>query len=267
MTALDKLQGTLMLERGQFELHLFKGNTDIKTLKEIGRARVEAFSSYLPENVEEDLDEYDFDYYHIYLRDKVEKKVIGAYRLGHGSELIKTHGINGFYLSSLFELDQHGDFLAQSLELGRSFILPNYQKNYLSLLLLWKGVFHFFTAHQNLNFCIGPVSIPCEFDAESIEMIVDYLSDYQSTNSSLILGRQNYIPRRKWSFDSLKDLEIELQKRENYYPILLKKYLALNAEVKGFNIDPCFGNSIDVLISIDKTKIPERTVKCLTKAR
>lgn len=267
MREAKRARETLLLKKGQFELHLFKGRTDIQTLKEIGKARVKVFSSYLPKHVKEDLDEYDLDYYHVYLRDMEEGKVVGAYRLGHGSELIESKGINGLYLSSLFKLEQHTDFLEQSLEMGRSFILPKFQRNYLSLLLLWKGVFQFFRAQKELKYCVGPVSIPCEFDEESREMIVDYLCDNHLANGSLISGRQNYVPRGKWSFESQKDLELQLRRRANYYPVLLKKYLGQNAKVRGFNIDPNFGNSIDVLVSMGKAKMPETTIKYLTKAR
>jgi len=265
MRALKKVSNTLLLSKGNFEAHLFKGKDDVKTLKEIARARAIAFKTYLPEDVKEDLDEFDLDYYHIYLRDLTNNEIVGAYRLGLGHELFEKNGVEGFYLSTLFELDDQEIFLKQSIELGRSFVLPKYQRKYLCLLMLWKAVYQFFNKYEKINYLIGPVSIPCDFCDESNEMIVDYLYDNYNDSKELIPGVQNFEPKNKWSFNTLEELEDQLRLKAAYYPVLLKKYLAQNANVMGFNVDPEFGNSIDVLVCLHKADTPESTKRCLTK--
>ena len=52
---------------------------------------------------------------------------------------------------------------------------------------------------------------------------------------------------------------------ETAMPVLLKKYLLLNARIIGFNRDPRFNDALDGLMVLDLTKLPERTVEDLRK--
>jgi hypothetical protein len=48
-------------------------------------------------------------------------------------------------------------------------------------------------------------------------------------------------------------------------PVLLKKYLELNAKIIGFNVDPDFNNCLDGLIMLDVYNIPADFVDALSK--
>ena len=48
-------------------------------------------------------------------------------------------------------------------------------------------------------------------------------------------------------------------------PVLLKKYIKLNAKIIGFNIDPNFNNCLDGLILLDLLNIPSDTIESLSK--
>jgi ribosomal protein S18 len=48
-------------------------------------------------------------------------------------------------------------------------------------------------------------------------------------------------------------------------PVLLKKYIKLNAKIIGFNIDPKFNDALDGLILLDLLKVPLETVQSLSK--
>ena len=43
-------------------------------------------------------------------------------------------------------------------------------------------------------------------------------------------------------------------------PVLLKKYLSVNAEVLGFNQDPLFNNCLDALMILDLFEVPLQLV-------
>lgn len=49
--------------------------------------------------------------------------------------------------------------LGPAVELGRSFVLPDYQKNYASLLVLWKGIMRFVVRRPEAPVLFGAVSI------------------------------------------------------------------------------------------------------------
>ncbi len=48
-------------------------------------------------------------------------------------------------------------------------------------------------------------------------------------------------------------------------PLLLKKYIKLNAKIIGFNVDPKFNNSLDGFIILDVFDIPENTIESLSE--
>jgi hypothetical protein len=57
----------------------------------------------------------------------------------------------------------------------------------------------------------------------------------------------------------------EVDPNETAMPVLLKKYLLLNARIIGFNRDPRFNDALDGLMVLDLLKLPERTVEDLRK--
>jgi hypothetical protein len=47
-----------------------------------------------------------------------------------GAQVMKKHGIDGFYISSLFEVDQElRPFFRKVIEMGRAYITSEYQQN------------------------------------------------------------------------------------------------------------------------------------------
>ncbi|MDX5403902.1 MAG: lysophospholipid acyltransferase family protein, partial [Bacteroidota bacterium] len=98
-------------------------------LLEIGRLREITFREVGEgTNLPQDIDGYDQHYLHLFLWDNKEKLIVGAYRLGMGADIYEKFGINGFYVHSLFRVDKelHG-FMSQSLEMGRAFVVKEYQ--------------------------------------------------------------------------------------------------------------------------------------------
>ncbi|WP_340642633.1 GNAT family N-acetyltransferase [Pseudolysobacter antarcticus] len=74
-----------------------------------------------------DLDRYDGHYKHLVLWDEHALAIVGAYRLGEAASILQRHGMAGLYSASLFEYSPHAqEFLADGVELGRSFVQPAY---------------------------------------------------------------------------------------------------------------------------------------------
>ncbi|MBL7139140.1 MAG: hemolysin, partial [Bacteroidales bacterium] len=48
-------------------------------------------------------------------------------------------------------------------------------------------------------------------------------------------------------------------------PILFKKYLSVNAEIIGFNVDPLFNNCLDALTILDLFEVPYDIIEGLSK--
>src|SRR5690606_33911810 len=111
-------------------------------LQEIGRLREITFRE-VGEGTNQaiDLDVYDAYYHHMFLWDNDTKKIAGAYRMGLGSKIYEKYGIEGFYLHDLFRFEPElYKMMSQSIEMGRAFIIKEYQQKPMPLFLLWKGI-------------------------------------------------------------------------------------------------------------------------------
>lgn len=227
-----------------------------------------------------DVDEYDLYYHHLIIWDTEENKIVGAYRIGKGKEIISLYGIKGFYIHSLFKIKKgFTPVLADSLELGRSFITADYQRKPLPLFLLWKGIMYFLLKNAEYRYLIGPVSISNDMSKLSKSLIVHFVRTnfYDSEKAKWISPRKNFVlkPDKVVDRDIIVDnserdinrLEKNLRDIEPGYrlPVLLKKYIELNASIIGFNIDPKFNNCLDGLIILDLFEVPPDFIKAMSK--
>ncbi|MEI7661838.1 MAG: lysophospholipid acyltransferase family protein [Bacteroidota bacterium] len=227
-----------------------------------------------------DLDEFDKYYDQLFIWDDSEKIIIGGYRIGYGKQILESHGLKGFYIHTLFHIkDEFAPVLNLSIELGRSFIVKTHQKKPLSLFLLWKGILQVLVRHPGYRYLIGPVSISNEYRQLSKALTVEFLKKnyYNKEIGAFFTPRKKFVPEtnpviKKRVFHKVTGNKISLL--DNFIqafdpsfqtPVLLKKYLSVNSEVIGFNVDPQFNNCLDVLIITDILDIPEETIKSLSK--
>jgi putative hemolysin len=249
-------------------------------IKEIGRLREITFREIGEgTNKSYDLDKYDIHYSHLFIWDKAAKLLVGAYRIGKGDELFYSNGKKGFYISELFKINKEFyPVLNQSLELGRSWVRKEYQQKPLPLFLLWRGVLQFVSKNPNYRYLIGPVSISNRFSKFSKSLIVDFI-----LKNNFDFELANFVsPRKKFKLDfsqidkdllneaseSLKDLDAlisDIEKSNMRFPVLLKKYLSLNAKIISFNIDPKFSDCLDGFMVLDLESIPKDLRLKLTK--
>ena len=227
-----------------------------------------------------DLDEFDKYYHQLFIWDDTEKCLIGGYRVGYGRQIVESYGIKGFYISTLFHIkDEFAPVLNLSIELGRSFIVKSHQKKPLSLFLLWKGILQVLVRNPEYRYLIGPVSISNEYRELSKALTVEFLKKnyYNREFAAFVTPRKKFVPEtnpviKKRVFHkstgnkvTLLDNFIQAFDPSFQTPVLLKKYLSVNSEVIGFNVDPLFNNCLDVLIITDILDIPEETIKSLSK--
>lgn len=106
-----------------------------KILIEIGRLREYTFRQVGKAPARRaDLDTYDNHYKHLFLWDRVQKKIAGAYRMGETDKIIARYGVKGLYNGEYFSFSPAAlQVLDRSLEMGRAFIVPEYQKRPLAL--------------------------------------------------------------------------------------------------------------------------------------
>ncbi|MDB5144397.1 MAG: hemolysin [Mucilaginibacter sp.] len=249
-------------------------------IREIGRLRELTFREIGEgTNKSVDLDEYDIYYNHLFIWDTEARMIVGAYRIGLGDEIFYSLGKKGFYVAELFKIkEQFTPVLKKSLELGRSFIRKEYQQKPLPLFLLWKGILKYLIDNPRYRYLIGPVSISNTFSKFSKSLIVDYINrnhfdhemaqyvrprkkfkvDFSSIDTDLLMSGED-------SFKGLDNLISEVETRNMKVPVLLRQYIALNAKIICFNIDPKFADCLDGFLVLDLKKVPQDILEKLGK--
>lgn len=248
------------------------------TLQEIGRLREVTFRQVGEGTGQDiDLDKFDRYYEHLFLWDEHEQCVAGAYRLGRADIILREYGPKGLYTSTLFHFEK--PFLANlesAVEMGRSFITQDYQRNLSSLPLLWKGIAHWISRHPGYKKLFGPVSISKDYDKLSRKFMVEFLQEncLHEHLASFVKPRNpfRYLRGRKLmrefisadlqNVDDCSALISSLETDGKGIPVLLKHYLRLNGTILSFNVDKAFSSVIDGLILVDLT---ETDPKLLTK--
>ncbi|HVW07426.1 MAG TPA: GNAT family N-acyltransferase [Bryobacteraceae bacterium] len=226
-------------------------------LLEIGRLREITFRT-VGEGTgrERDLDRFDRHYDHLILWNNEKQEIAGACRIA------KTGEGKDLYTSTLFKL--RPDFYQRihpALGLGRSFVRPQYQKGYLPLLLLWKGLGHYVAAFPQYRVLFGPVSITNDYSSSSRQLMVDFLTEHHSDPgmSECVRPRKKFHVRRNFSsllsdLDDLSAVISDLEDDRKGIPILLQHYLQLGGRILEFSVDPRFSNALDGLILVDLTR-------------
>lgn len=250
-------------------------------LTEIGRLREITFREVGEgTNQSIDIDEFDLYYNQMFIWDEAEEQIVGAYRLGLGREILGQYGKRGFYFHTLFRADdQFAEILGQSLELGRSFVVKEYQRKPMPLFLLWKGILIFLLKNPEYRYMIGPVSISNNYSPISKDLIIKFI---MANHFDWRLGQQ-IKPRNSYKFRSnnpdinilMENMDHDINKLDKTIgdvdalnsglPVLLKKYIKLNAKIIGFNVDPKFNNCLDGLIVLDIFDVPKNTIESLSK--
>jgi len=266
-----------LLESKNYEVFLAEPKAIPNILREIGRLREITFRE-VGEGTNEaiDLDTFDTYYHHMFLWDNNTNQLAGAYRMGLGSKIFEAYGIDGFYLQDLFRFEPElYKMMSESIELGRAFIIKEFQQKPMPLFLLWKGIVHTTLRYPEHKFLIGGVSISNQFSNFSKSLMIEFMKShyYDPYLAQYVHPKKEFKVKLK---DADKDFvfdetEADLNKFDKFIdeiepgalrlPVLLKKYIKQNARLMAFNVDPLFNNSVDGLMYIKIAELPESTVK------
>lgn len=267
----------LLFKNGNYECFFSNTQKIPNILREIGRLREITFRLVGEgTNQEIDLDRYDVHYHHLFLWDENAQQLVGAYRMALGAEVYEQHGVNGFYLNELFHIEPElHPFLKRCIEMGRAFVIPDYQQKPMPLFLLWRGIIHVTLRNPEEKYIIGGVSISNQFSDFSKSLMIEFMKShyYDPYVAQYVRPKKEFKVRLKdedkeFFFDEAKadlnkfdKLIDELEPNLLRIPVLIKKYIKQNARLIGFNVDPKFNDAIDGLMYIRISDLPESTVK------
>ena len=272
---------SLLFKTADFECYLADHEDIPHVMHEMGRRREEAFRA-IGEGTGKsiDTDEYDTYYKHLILWDSKEQTIAGGYRIGIGSEIYEKYGARGFYVDSLFNIDpQFEPYLKETIELGRSFVSVDYQKDLLPLLLLLKGLMETIMRYPDMNYFIGPVSISSWYPKFYQSLMVYYVTTVHTNEemSKLFHPKTPFVPNfNKCDIKVLMEKNMETVDKFDRYlmklsngdyrmPTLFKKYLKINSKFLCFNVDPDFNDTLDGLLLLKFTDYPKEELDMMLK--
>ncbi len=254
----------MLVKSGDFDVIAASARQIPLILREIGRLREFTFRKVGEGSGKAcDLDEFDPYYVHLFIWNRATQEVVGAYRIGKTDVILKECGPKGLYTSTLFKLKPK--FLEQispALEMGRSFVRPEYQKSYSSLLLLWRGVAKIVERNPQYRILFGPVSITNEYKTASRQLMARFFEEqYALPELSQLVQPRTPLRARQWleqaantlvsNMDDLLELLADLETDQKGIPVLLRQYLKLGGKLLSFNVDHDFSEVLDGLILVD----------------
>lgn len=252
---------------GDFEAVVADARRNPALLREVGRLREITFRAVGEgTNRELDLDRFDDYYEHLVLWHRADRRVAGAYRMASTAAILPRLGLQGLYTSTLF--DFHPDFFARigpALELGRSFVRQEYQRQLQSLTTLWKGIGAYVCRNPKHRVLFGPVSISNDYLPASRQVLAASLAASRPLaelqplvrpkcpfRAEPIHGmRSEQAPIVIGDLDELSGIVADIEPDGKGIPVLIKQYLKLGGKLLGFNLDPAFSNALDGLIVVD----------------
>ncbi len=241
-------------------------------LREIGRLREHTFRK-VGEGTgsRRDLDKYDHYYRHLILWDEDKLTIAGAYRLGEVNSILQKKGLKGLYTADLFDYQPEAmPMLEEALELGRSFVHPNYWGK-ASLDYLWQGLGAYLQHHPEIRYVLGPVSMSAQYPKSLRDLIVFYYERYYGYVDPLADGKhahdieENDLIELQRTFakftrdEGFEFVQQEFTRMDYKIPVLYKQYAALYEDggyrSLAFSVDTEFGSCVDGLFVGDITKM------------
>ena len=252
---------------GNNQIFSVNSNNSPNIMREIGRLRELAFRNAGGGTGKEfDVDECDYGekpYQQLIVWDPKRKEILGGYRYILGKEApVGSDGKVILSTSSLFIFSDKflTEYIPYTIELGRSFVQPNYQstnadrKGLFALDNLWDGLGALTIIHPHIKFFFGKVTMYPDFNRKARDMILFFLKKYFSDSENLVTP---IIPAKlETSGNEINFFFSSSNYQENYkilsqnvralgenIPPLINSYMSLSPTMKTFGtaINPHFG--------------------------
>lgn len=213
-------------------------------VREIGRLREITFrAAGGGTGMELDLDENDTSemcYQQLITWNEADEEIVAGYRLICCKDALGPDGSIRLSTTHLFDFSVSfvKDYLPYTLELGRSFVQPNYQpsldnrKGMFSLDNLWDGLGAVVLLHPNIKYLFGKVTMYPHYHREGRDLLLYFMNQYFPDNQELV-----------WPKEKLRiSYETNILTQPNIFEGLDYKegYKVLNSQIRalGENIPP-----------------------------
>ncbi len=261
---------------GNNEIYIFTYHDSPKLMQEVGRLRELTFRSAGGGTGKEvDIDNYDTSedpYKQLIVWDPVEKEILGGYRYHICSQ---EDTIDKKYkklaTSKLFKFSDKfiAEYLPHMIELGRSFVQPEYQstqKNRQALYALdnlWDGLGAVVVNNPSKKYFFGKVTIYQSYNKRARDLVFYFMEKYFADHEQLLTPVEpiqidmdkkelDAIFTGKTYLENYRILSQQVRKLGETIPPLINAYMNLSPSMKTFGtaLNPHFGNVVETGIMI-----------------
>lgn len=255
LTPARKLRDT---NKSHNEIYVVTHHDSPNVMKEIGRLREEAFrDSGGGSGLAMDIDEFDTmenPYRQLIVWDPDSERILGGYRYilgtdirfdGKGQPILATSHM--FHFSEKFIRE----YLPYTIELGRSFVAPEYQsskagtKALFALDNLWDGLGALGITNPTMKYFFGKMTMYPEYNREARDLIQHFLFKHFKDNEGLVVPidplvigtpaeQMDTILTEKEFKDDYKLLNAEVRRLGVNIPPLVNSYMSLSPTMKTF---------------------------------
>lgn len=254
--------------KGDNEIYIVNVHNAPNTLKEIGRLREMTFrASGGGTGLPLDLDEFDTNeicYDQLIVWSPEDEAIIGGYRFILCEKAIdsKTQEIH-LSTSHYFDFSEKfiNDYLPFTIELGRSWVQPNYQpainprKGLYALDNIWDGLGALVVQNPAIKYFFGKVTMYPTYNRESRDFLLHFMQHYFPDNDQLMHAYEPLVQSYDCEFveNELKGLDFKagfkvlnsyVRQRGEMIPPLVNIYMNLSPTMKTFGtaVNADFGN-------------------------
>ena len=267
----EELRGHLLRKSNKAgnEIYVFDGLECPNAMREVGRLREVAFrTSGGGSGLNCDVDQYDYLPSHPYKQLVVwtpdEKEIVGGYRYIHGRDVqFDSEGVPMLTSAHLFGYSEKflKEYLPYTIELGRSFIRPEYQstkrgtKSLFALDNLWDGLGALMVSVPDTRYFFGKATIYPSYGIEACQLLFYFLRKYFGDTENLVYPhRPMPIPNdderlsKVFTGKNYKEdyviLKEEAKKLGRTIPPLVNAYMSLSPTMRifGTSVNDEFGD-------------------------
>jgi hypothetical protein len=253
--------------KGENEIYIFRGCDKPQLMSEVARLREVSFrAAGGGTGKSSDFDLYDTKengYQQLIVWDAVDQAIVGGYRFILCKDARTESGEYDLSTTEIlqFSNDLKTQFFPYTIELGRSFVQPDYQpsqgsrKGIFSLDNLWDGLGALIVDNPDMRYFFGKITMYADFNREARDLILDFMHFFFPDNDVLVRPT-NPVLRKTADANFIKELsQLEYKKAYNFLskrvrelgeniPPLFNSYMSLSPTMKTFgtSINQHFGN-------------------------
>ena len=245
---------------GHNKIFIFTAHSSPNLMREVGRLREDTFRDAGGGTGKEiDIDEYDTaekPFIQLIVWNPAEKEIVGGYRFIHGKNIpCNKDGALNSATAELFDFSDHfvRDYLPVSIELGRSFVQPEYQptinfkKGMYSLDNLWDGLGAMIIDNPDIQYFFGKMTMYPDYNRTARDIILYFLKKYFPDNEKLMTPKkmvkmetdEQYLEGLFTGSDYQENYKIlvhEIHRHNEHIPPLVNAYMNLSPTMTTFGM-------------------------------